>query len=52
MGVAEDIDNPPALCFKDAKIDYLNAAWPKGDDLRKALIKVSNYVIFCAFFTF
>ncbi|XP_034829455.1 glutamate receptor 4-like isoform X1 [Maniola hyperantus] len=42
MGMAEDIDNPPALCFKDAKIDYLNAAWPKGDDLRKALIKTTT----------
>lgn len=41
MGVAQDIDNPPPLCFKDARIDYTNAAWPKGDDLRNALIKVT-----------
>ncbi|CAH2241757.1 jg16321 [Pararge aegeria aegeria] len=42
MGIAEDIDNPPPLCFRDAKIDYKEAAWPKGDDLRKALLETKT----------
>ncbi|XP_023938052.2 glutamate receptor 4-like [Bicyclus anynana] len=42
MGISEYIDNPPALCFKDAKIDYQDAAWPKGDDLRNALLQTKT----------